>query len=64
MTMLSHNGKEGFLGDKQYISLNAEIRFGKSCIKDIRIAVSDILLWLASGISYEEILVDFPQLKQ
>ena len=48
----------------QHISLNAEIRFGKPCIKGTRIAVSDILLWLASGMSYEEILVDFPQLKQ
>jgi len=48
----------------QHISLNAEIRFGKPCIKGTRIAVSDILIWLASGMSYEEILVDFPQLKQ
>jgi len=48
----------------QHISLNAEIRFGKPCIKGARIAVSDILIWLASGMSYEEILLDFPPLRQ
>ncbi|MBX3293348.1 MAG: DUF433 domain-containing protein [Acidobacteria bacterium] len=46
-----------------YISIDPNIRFGKPCIKGTRIAVSDILQWLASGMSEEEILVDFPQLK-
>lgn len=48
----------------QYISINAEIRFGKPCIKDTRIAVLDILQWLASGMSIAEILEDFPELKE
>ena len=47
----------------QYISINPEIRFGKPCIKGTRIAVSDILGWLASGMTYEEILQDYPSLK-
>ena len=34
----------------------------KPCIKGTRIAVVDILEWLASGMTYEEILEDFPQL--
>ena len=48
----------------QYISINPEIRFGKPCIKGTRIAVVDILQWLASGMNIEEIINDFPQLKE
>ncbi|MCR9100203.1 MAG: DUF433 domain-containing protein, partial [bacterium] len=36
----------------------------KPCIKGTRIAVGDILQWLASGMSYEDILNDFPSLRQ
>ena len=46
----------------QYISINPEIRFGKPCIKDTRIAVADILQLLASGMNTEEIVADYPQL--
>ncbi len=48
---------------EQYISITPEVRFGKPCIKGSRIAVVDILQWLASGMSHEEILSDFPSLK-
>ena len=47
-----------------YISVNAEIRFGKPFITGTRIAVSDILQWLASGMTHEEILQDYPSLKE
>ena len=47
---------------QQYISLNPGIRFGKPCIVNTRIAVQDILGWLASGMTNEEILEDFPEL--
>lgn len=47
-----------------YISIDKEIRFGKPCIKGTRIAVSDILSWLASGMSYAEILESYPSLKE
>ena len=43
-----------------YISINPEIRFGKPCIKGTRIAVADILQWLASGMTQEDILTDYP----
>ena len=42
-----------------YISINKEIRFGKPCIVNTRITVSDILQWLASGMTSDEILQDF-----
>ena len=47
-----------------HISINSEIRFGKPCIKGTRIAVVDILQWLSSGITYDEIIKDFPELKK
>ena len=46
------------------ISINQGIRSGKPCIKGTRITVGDILQWLASGMSVEEILEDFPLLKE
>ena len=46
-----------------YISINPEIRFGKPCIRGTRIAVTDIPQWMASGMSCEEILYDYPALQ-
>ena len=48
----------------QYISIDPGIRFGKPCIKGTRIAVGDILNWLASGMTHGEILEDYPSLKE
>jgi uncharacterized protein (DUF433 family) len=48
----------------QHINSSPEIRFGKPCIKGTRISVGDILSWLGSGMSIEEILHDFPELKK
>jgi uncharacterized protein (DUF433 family) len=47
---------------KEYIEINPNIRFGKPCVKGTRISVYDVLSWLASGMTFEEILIDFPQL--
>lgn len=44
------------------ISINPEIRFGKPCIIGTRITVNDILGWMASGMTQEEILADYPLL--
>ena len=46
-----------------YISIDPDIRFGKPCIKGTRIAVNDILQWLASGMTREEIMYDYPVLQ-
>ncbi|MBA7699417.1 hypothetical protein ES703_108112 [subsurface metagenome] len=48
----------------KYITIDPNFRFGKPCIKGTRIAVVDILLWLASGMSIQEIIRDFPQLTE
>lgn len=47
---------------QDYISINPNIRFGKPCVTGTRIAVQDVLSWLASGMAFEEILEDFPEL--
>lgn len=44
------------------ITVNTHIRSGKPCITGTRIAVEDILDWLASGRTPEEILSDYPEL--
>ena len=48
----------------KYISIDPEVRFGKPCIEGTRITVADILQWLASGMTYLEILEDYPLLKE
>ena len=44
------------------ITINPEKRFGKPCVRNTRIKVGDVLGWLASGMTFEEILFDFDQL--
>jgi uncharacterized protein (DUF433 family) len=46
----------------EIIKKNPLKRFGKPCVRDTRITVYDVLGWLASGMSVEEILSDFPEL--
>ncbi len=47
---------------KSIIRRNPNKRFGKPCIRDTRITVYDVLSWLASGMTNEEIIEDFPEL--
>lgn len=49
---------------KEYIEVNPDIRFGKPVIKGTRITVYVVLQWLASGMSHQEIINDFPQLNE
>jgi len=48
----------------ELISIDPNIRFGKPVITGTRISVFDILGWLASGMTPEEIIKDFPQLSR
>lgn len=47
---------------QKYISINPEIRSGKPCVSGTRITVSDVLSYLAAGMSMDEIIEDFPSL--
>ncbi len=46
------------------ITVNPLIRSGKPTIRGMRLTVSDVLGWLASGMTHEEILFDYPELTQ
>ncbi len=47
---------------KNIITIEVGKRNGKPCIRGMRITVEDILRWLASEMSFDEILQDFPVL--
>jgi len=46
------------------ITCTPGVRSGKPCIAGTRITVSDVLEYLASGMSQDEILGDFPDLSE
>lgn len=45
------------------ITIEEGKRGGKACIRSLRITVYEVLEYLASGMSQEEILKDFPDLE-
>lgn len=47
---------------RDLITIEPGKRGGKPCIRNMRITVYDILGWLASGMTNEEIVRDFPEL--
>lgn len=46
------------------ITIEPDKRGGKPCIRGLRITVYDILEYLASGMTEDEILEDFPYLER
>jgi len=44
------------------ITIEPGKRSGKPCIRGMRITVYDVLSYLAAGMTYEELLDDFPYL--
>ena len=49
---------------KDRITVEPGKRSGKPCIRGMRITVYDVLSYLASGMTHEQILVDFPYLER
>ena len=47
---------------KNIIRINPDKRFGKPCVRETRITVYDVLGWLSAGMTYDDILTDFPEL--
>jgi uncharacterized protein (DUF433 family) len=47
---------------KNIITIESDKRGGKPCIRNMRITVEDILRWLASNMSFDDIIDDFPEL--
>jgi uncharacterized protein (DUF433 family) len=44
------------------ITIEPGKRGGRPCVRGMRIAVADVLGWLASDMSHDEILSDYPEL--
>lgn len=49
---------------RSVITIEPGKRGGRPCIRGMRIAVADVLGWLAAGMSHEEILGDYPELTE
>lgn len=49
---------------KHIITIEAGKHGGRPCIRQMRIAVADVLGWLASGMTHEQILTDYPELTE
>jgi uncharacterized protein (DUF433 family) len=49
---------------RERITIEPGKRGGKPCIRRLRITVYDVLDYLASGMSYDEVLADFPELER
>ncbi len=49
---------------RERINIDPDMRGGKPCIRGMRITVYDVLSYLASGMSHEGILSDFPYLEE
>ena len=44
------------------ITIEPGKRGGRPCVRRMRIAVADVLGWLAAGMSHDQIISDFPEL--
>jgi uncharacterized protein (DUF433 family) len=49
---------------KNIITIEPGKRGGKPCIRGMRITVNDILGWLASGMTTQDILADYDELSE
>ena len=50
------------MGYREIITVEPGKRGGRPCIRGLRITVYDVLGWLASGMTEQEILADHPDL--
>ncbi len=48
---------------RKHIAIDPAIRSGKPCVKGMRITVYDVLGYMAGGMTPEQIVDDFPDLK-
>jgi uncharacterized protein (DUF433 family) len=49
---------------RKIITIEPDKRSGKPCIRDTRMTVTDVLEYLAGGMTHEELLRDFPDLTE
>ncbi|MEI6394009.1 MAG: DUF433 domain-containing protein [Verrucomicrobiota bacterium] len=46
------------------ITIEPGKRGGRPCIRHMRIAVADVLSWLAAGMTHQAIIADYPELTE
>ena len=46
------------------ITIEPGKRGGRACIRRMRIAVADVLGWLAAGMTHQAIIADYPELTE
>jgi uncharacterized protein (DUF433 family) len=56
--------KVGLMSYADIITMEPGKRGGKPCIRGLRITVYDVLEYLASGMTHQDILQDFPYLTE
>jgi uncharacterized protein (DUF433 family) len=49
---------------QEIITIEPGKRGGRLCVRGLRVAVADVLGWLAAGMSHQEILADYPELTE
>jgi uncharacterized protein (DUF433 family) len=54
----------GILSYQGIITLEPGLRGGRPTIRGTRIAVADVLGWLAAGMTHEQIIADYPELTE
>ena len=62
LDLRSRRGYRNSMAYKHLITIEPDKRSGQPCIRGLQMTVQDVLDYLASGISVEEILADFPDL--
>jgi uncharacterized protein (DUF433 family) len=53
-----------FMNYQEIIAIEPGKRGGRPCIRGMRIAVGDVLGWLAAGMSHQQILEEYPELTE
>ncbi len=52
------------MSNLERITIDPQICHGKPCVRGLRYPVTNILEWLASGMTHQEILADYPDLEE
>ena len=49
---------------QQIVTIESGRRGGRACVRGLRIAVADVLGWLAAGMSHQQIIAEYPELTE
>lgn len=49
---------------RKIITMDPAVRSGRPCIRDTRMTVTDVLEYLAGGMTEDQVLADFPYLNR